>query len=178
MHSGPVRAALSHPEIVGSEICVSVDAAIKRRDFNATKTGRNVDDYTIVEVPPCRCCGTPLCYVPGKHPRCHKHVGKSPCAIEGCSKTTSRGSIHDGTWWLCSEHWRMACPPHSALRRTYLRFFRIAKKMGIGPSDRWPSTLENRYWRFWLGLVARARRKAAGDIDMAEINRMFGWDEK
>lgn len=71
----------------------------------------------------------------------------------------------------------MACPPHSPMRRAYNRFFRTAKKLGIGKNDPWPEQLENRYWRFWMGLVGRARRMAAGDIDMTEINKMFGWDE-
>jgi hypothetical protein len=72
--------------------------------------------------------------------------------------------------WLCGEHWRIACPPRSARRLVYLRFFRIAKR------DDWDDALTRRFWRYWFALVARARRGTAGDIDKAEIHRLFGWD--
>lgn len=47
--------------------------------------------------------------------------------------------------------------------------------MGLDQNDRWPEQLENRFWRFFAGLVRRGRRRCAGDIDLTEINRMFGW---
>ena len=31
--------------------------------------------------------------------------------------------------------------------------------------------------RFWDALVRRVRSRAAGDVDMAEVNRLFGWDK-
>lgn len=146
-----------------------------------------IDDVTaaLVKVSPrpiCRCCGyaLPRTAVEDVHKRCKRHLLSNPCAIAGCSHTRGakqRRDLHDGSFWLCRDHWRMACPPHSPMRRAYNRFFRTAKKLGIGKNDPWPEQLENRYWRFWMGLVGRARRMAAGDIDMTEINKMFGWDE-
>jgi hypothetical protein len=48
--------------------------------------------------------------------------------------------------------------------------------MGYDVADRWPEALEARYWRIWARIIAVARRRAAGDIDEAEIRRMFGWE--
>lgn len=90
----------------------------------------------------------------------------STCLIEGCKHTTAR----QGGPWICGEHWRIGCPPRSPERRAYNRFFRLAKRYG------WSTELRRRYWRFWDALVARARRRCAGDVDMTEVNKMFGWD--
>jgi hypothetical protein len=69
----------------------------------------------------------------------------------------------------------MCCPPRSPQRRTYHRFFREAKRMGLTGSDRWPRELERRFWVFWGGLIRRAVRiETEGRIDPAEIERMFG----
>jgi hypothetical protein len=168
---------MTHPDYLGSHRSSDLDKLLKWRDRLSEATGRKNEDYTITRVYPCQCCGEEAVALGVLFPRCPKHQQSNPCAIEGCTKTrAANGQLHDGTWWLCSDHWRMACPPHSALRRTYLRFFRTAKKLGLSQSERWPEALENRYWRFWSALVARARRKAAGDVDMAEIGKMFGWD--
>lgn len=111
--------------------------------------------------------------------RCFKHRRRNPCAIEGCtrSRDAGEGALNAGHYWVCGEHWKIVCPPNSKERRTYLRFFRIAKKMGREEGMRWPVSLENRYWRFWHGLIRRGRKKCAGDLDMTEINRLFGWDQ-
>lgn len=98
---------------------------------------------------------------------------RTSCAVSGCSATTSRYSN-----WICSRHWRLVCPPRSAHRRAYLRFFREAKRLGLSANERWPSQLNRRFWRFWDGLVRRAERlERDGRVDEAEINKMFGWEE-
>lgn len=105
--------------------------------------------------------------------RCQMHQSRNPCVIEGCSRSTAaRQGILETDGWMCAEHWRRYVPPRSPLRRAYSRFFRIAKREG------WSIGLRNRYWRFWAGLVARARRQSTeGRLDMAEINAMFGWTD-
>ena len=98
---------------------------------------------------------------------------KQKCAVSGCAASTTRYSH-----WICTRHWRMCCPPRSPYRRTYLRFFREAKKLGLTKDDRWPIALERRFWRFWDGLVRRAARiERDGRLDQTEIDKMFGWDE-
>ena len=96
-----------------------------------------------------------------------------PCSVHGCQATTSRFSV-----WICTRHWRLCCPPRSPQRRTYLRFFRETKRLGLAGKDRWPAALERRFWRFWDGLVRRAARiEREGGLVVAEIHKMFGWDE-
>lgn len=108
---------------------------------------------------------------PNGQVRCDKHHDRNPCAVEGCKRTTSADGHFALDGWLCGTHWKMACPPHSAPRRVYHRFFRIAKRRG------WDRALEARFWRVWGRLVAIARTRAAGGhIDEAEIKRLFGWD--
>lgn len=98
---------------------------------------------------------------------------KHSCSVPGCPAQTTRYSN-----WICTRHWRMCCPPRSPQRCVYLRFFRQAKKLGLSNHDRWPPTLERRFWRFWEGLIRRAQRiERDGRIDMTEINQMFGWGE-
>jgi len=130
----------------------------------------------------CRVCGKPAfnhhdrADTPGTW-RCRKHAKSNPCAIEGCSRSRKAdGILHDGRYWVCATHWRIVCPPRSAERREYLRFFRIAKRIGLDQNDRWPEPLERRFWRYFAGLVRRGRQRCSGDMDMTEINRMFGWD--
>lgn len=140
-------------------------------------------------VPQCRVCGGSAGYRgPGgdggydpNNPgvwRCYRHTKSNPCAVEGCkrSRASKDGWLHDGRYWLCRDHWRLACPPKSKWRRAYLRFWKIAKRMGCEGDNDWPDELERRFWRYFGGLVARARRMAAGDLDMTEINKLFGWD--
>lgn len=129
--------------------------------------------------PYCRVCGfegefDPLSTIASRSHsagwRCEKHRGRNPCAIEGCRRSI-KGSPrwHGLALWLCQNHWRLIAP-HSAERRVYHRLFRLADKAG-GFDDR----LSSRYWRVWARLVARARARAAGDLDEAEIKRLFGW---
>lgn len=108
--------------------------------------------------------------------RCDKHTNSNPCAAPGC-RHTRKSKYRSETAWLCRDHWRMFCPPHSRLRRAYLRFFRLAKIANDGDKKKeWPADLERRYWKFWFALVRRARRAMGPPMDVDEINRMFGWD--
>lgn len=135
-----------------------------------------------IRSPICSCCGDRpfrdlVCVRPDIDPvkrsyRCQKHRDRNPCAIEGCQRTRPA----EGRWaddqHLCAEHWRRFVPPRSAARRAYHRFFRTAKKTD------WTPELRRRFWRFWDGLVKRARRQSVeGRLDMTEINQMFGWGE-
>ncbi len=109
--------------------------------------------------------------------RCAKHRDRNPCAIEGCKRTMSAEGHFSNDVVLCSEHFRRFCPPHSKLRRIYRRFFRLAKRQATPANpEGWDRDLDRRFWRFWRSLIAKARRQAAGgDVDMTEINKMFGW---
>lgn len=125
----------------------------------------------------CRCCGRTVtlgaCFRDWKGDktyRCSKHIDRNPCAIEGCTRTTKALGQYASDQWFCSEHWRIACPPKSKLRQIYNRFFRKAKRFG------WSDQKRRAFFRFWNALVNRARKRCEGDIDMAEINKMFGWD--
>lgn len=108
--------------------------------------------------------------------RCYKHRDHTPCSIDGCTKGRkfADGVYGPGTW-NCGIHWRLVCPPRSPLRRTYNRFFRIARKLGVA-KERWPDELERRYWRFFAGMIARHHRGLVGYINVDEINKLFGWD--
>ena len=127
----------------------------------------------------CECCGATAITFVGRgddrsylNARCNAHVERNPCAIEGCRRTSEvKGAGYGNDQWLCAEHWRRYVPPHSKVRRAYHRFWRIAKRTG------WTDDLIRRFWRFWNGLIKRARREAGqGRIDPAEINQLFGWD--
>lgn len=89
------------------------------------------------------------------------------CTIEGCKCSTSKWG--DDTEWVCQKHWRIVCPPRSRERRLYHAWHRKGRKLG------WPKELRARYYRFWDALIARGRKRCAGDLDMTEINKMFGW---
>ena len=130
----------------------------------------------------CRCCGDAATFhnqtreeMALVHPskwRCNRHRDRNPCAVEGCSRTeAANGDLHNGDQWICSVHWKLACPPRSRERRLYHAWHRKGRKFG------WPEEMKASYWRFWGRLVAKARKMGAGDIDMQEINRMFGWDK-
>lgn len=122
----------------------------------------------------CYCCGCIAWIGEGAdqlNPRCHHHLDRNPCVIEGCTRTTARSGPLRNDQWICSIHWRAYVPPRSALRRAYHRFFRIAKREG------WTPELRRRFWRFWDGIVARVRRMSTeGTIDEKAIAEMFGWD--
>lgn len=134
-------------------------------------------EYRLVEYPACVVCGQ-VSYDESTN-RCYTHRGRTPCSIEGCTRNRKfDGWISDGGNWICGDHWKLVCPPRSALRRTYLRFFRIARRLGV-ENGRWPADLERRYWRFFNGLIARFHRRVNSEaaIDVDEINRMFGWSD-
>lgn len=132
----------------------------------------------------CTCCGAPAEMKFGawsfgeqvEAARCQKHLRSNPCAALGCKHTRiAKGRLNE-TSFLCRDHWREVCPPHSRIRKSWRRFFRLAKKMGLKPTDRWPEPLESRYWRFWFGLIKRARAQRSEPMDVDVINKMFGWD--
>lgn len=132
------------------------------------------DQWEIVPGPGCIVCGERWHHpmktdARGEH-RCKKHHDRNPCAIDGCKRTTAADGYTASDQYLCADHWRMFCPPGSPLRRTYRRFFRTAKKYG------WDATLRRRFWRFWNGLIRRARADRQPPLDEAEINRIMGWD--
>lgn len=141
-----------------------------------------------VRFPACQCCGDygwqamrGMELVAGTHKepdavyRCEKHVGRNPCAIDGCARTHAAGKAAPYHYadddYLCGRHFKIVCPPHSPIRRTYNRFFKLAKR------DGWNMKLRIRYWRFWRGLVRHARADRGPPMDIDEINRMFGWDQ-
>lgn len=126
--------------------------------------------------PACRCCGEAAMFFIRAHPetfRCRKHEKRNPCIVDGCSRTvTAEGVPLSNDQFICSEHWRRYVPPGSRARRTYNAHVRRMKKKGY--------TLQrHRAWiRFWDTLVLMVRRRSTeGRIDMAEIDRMFGWTE-
>lgn len=133
------------------------------------------DQFEVVPGPGCACCGERWLTMHGHSDnwRCGKHRDRNPCAIEGCKRTTAAPEGQLATdQWLCSEHWRLYCPPRSMRRRLYHRYFRKAKWFG------WTPELERSFWRFWDRLVADARKRATdGYIDETEINRIFGWGD-
>jgi hypothetical protein len=136
----------------------------------------------------CQCCGGCLeswgddtCHRDRHIRRCWRHIGRNPCAIEGCERTTRAPTDGAGFWYgndtqLCGQHWRELVPPGSPERRVVNRLFRTARRLGLDAKGAWPEPLESRYWRVWARVVAIARGRAAGDIDEAEIRRMFGWE--
>jgi hypothetical protein len=130
-------------------------------------------NWKLEPVPGCQCCGQPatVWYV-GEQRRCHKHWGRNPCLIEGCTRTTAvKDGRHHCEDWICGLHWRSLVPPRSKLRRTYHAHFRRAKRIG------WTPETEEKFWRFWTLLVRQARRRADhGFVDEAEINRLMGWN--
>lgn len=145
----------------------------------------DVHGIIIVDAPVCACCGQPFyhrmdnlaCVAANDDPRsaqyrCEKHQDRNPCAIEGCQRTTAAKGHYATNGWLCHDHWRRYVPPLSPARRAYHRLFRLAKKAG------WTPELKRRFWRFWDGLVARARRQSTeGRMDLDEINKLFGWED-
>lgn len=141
-----------------------------------------------INFPACQCCGDygfqamrGMELVAGVHKepsavyRCARHVGRNPCAIDGCARTGSAGDAPPYRYGdghvICGKHWRMAAPPRSRQRRAYHAYFRRAKKYG------WSAELRGRFHRFWDTLIIRARASRGPPMDIDEINRMFGWDK-
>jgi len=142
------------------------------------------DGVVIVPAPFCSCCGLQcrgdhhLTIVrthldPRKRSyRCAKHADRNPCAIEGCERTRAADGYFADDQTLCPMHWRMFVPPRGPLRRCYHRIWRQQKKNGG-----WSPQLIRRFEVLWDAIIRRARSRAAGDVDMTEINKMFGWGE-
>ena len=129
--------------------------------------------FVIIEMHVCACCGGPWRIKWDREEyRCEKHSNRNPCAIEGCTRTTSAEDIAKRSdQWICGTHWRAYVPPRSVRRRAYHAFFRKARRHG------WDDDLRRRFWRFWDQLVATARKRAAeGYINETEIKQLFGWD--
>lgn len=138
------------------------------------------DQFEVVPGPGCSCCGERWGEMQSDGAtvhRCTKHLLRNPCAVEGCKRTTAtkQGNYHNDAH-LCGEHFRIAAPPGSPERRVYNRLWRLHRKRD-GKDGRWSPDLDRRYWRVWFRLVALARARTAGDIDMDEINKLFGWEE-
>ena len=120
--------------------------------------------------PSCGCCGTRHgCRPVGANQwRCEKHVGRIPCAIEGCGRTykLAPGDSYSARI-ICGKHWRLA-PKH--MRDAVARVRRISTKAD------WPPPMIRRFCRLWERTFRAAQEAARGDINMAEINRVMGWD--
>lgn len=165
---------LSHPDAPMAASYGPLASCERWRDQESKY--RPVESFLIERVPSCGCCGATRAaanvYTWGNgQSRCGKHAMRNPCAIEGCTRTTSApdGRTADDAW-LCPEHWRRFVPPRSRRRRAYHAFFRKAKRHG------WDDRLRAQFRRFWDQLVRTARAKATtGTINVSEINRMFGW---
>lgn len=131
-----------------------------------------VDKLEIVPWPICGVCGVPLYDLSAR--RCHKHLKRNACAIDGCSRSRTTESAPSDDDYLCGEHWKMFVPPRSPMRRVYNRLWRLSKKKGG-----WTPDLDRRFWTVWRSIIRRARQAHSGQfegfVDEAEINRMFGW---
>lgn len=136
------------------------------------------DEFEIVPGLACGCCGRWASYggYPGSsefrqvspdHWRCDKHVGRLPCAIEGCGRTFSMTA--DDTYdfvVVCGKHWREA---PLRMRRHVAAIRKKARRYGW--TDRL-LRLHNLAWHRALRSIQHGR-----SLDMTEINRMFGWDD-
>lgn len=131
---------------------------------------------TIAPTNVCACCGkhphqANLALVepgPPKQWRCEQHIGRNPCAIEGCGRTRE-GNRPALTSWLCGAHWRRVS---ARSKLVYKRIWRLQKKSGG-----WTDILNHRYWRIWGAIILEAQRNARGDVDMKAVSELFGWDE-
>ncbi len=94
-------------------------------------------------------------------------AARSLCAIDGCTGSTGVPNVT----WICSKHWRTACPPGSPERRAYNRVWRDKRKRGG-----WDADTKHRFWIIWGGIVRRGNARVRGDINKIEIDRLFGWD--
>jgi hypothetical protein len=147
----------------------------------------DAEQFEVKRAPACSCCGAintigirmdvvrVAARAAGPIYRCAKHRESNPCAVDGCDRTRGAARYHDDRLFLCVEHWKLACPPRSPARAVYNRLFRLQRAL-TGKNGAWPQELDNRYWRVWGAIVRRARSETAGDVDMTEINKLFGWD--
>lgn len=120
----------------------------------------------IERAPCCGCCGAnpwgrdrpqrPVIEAAPDVWRCEKHIGRNPCAIEGCGKTRAC-NYYASDNYLCGAHWKRV--PY-ALKAIYRRHWRIAKanrRRLIGDEQGFTDPLTERYWRNWYRLVRETR---------------------
>jgi hypothetical protein len=132
---------------------------------------------SIEPAPVCACCGkhalkTTLKEVssgPPRQWRCDRHVGRNPCLIEGCGRTSAGKRPQLGTY-ICGTHWKLV--PRK-MKLVYSRIWRLQKKSGG-----WTDQLVVRYWRTWERIARAAVRAGRGevDLDIREIEKLFGVD--
>lgn len=187
---------ISHPDAPGAASEGTLAQCEEWRARDPMRTGG--DGYVIERVRACGCCGrhtlngsmsdSITTYSNGAT-RCSDHHGRNPCAIEGCRRTRAAAvytsgqlqghPYHADDQTFCAEHWKRYVPPRSRMRRAYNRYFAQAKRHGWGwkGKDGRSARLDWRFSRFWDSLVKVARRRAQeGHLDMAEINRLMGWE--
>ena len=165
---------LSHPD---APMAASYGRLAQVEDWRTRDPiGRPAETYAIAQHPFCYCCGEFVAFNAWNGEpfdalwRCPKHLDRNPCAIEGCRCTTDRrGHEARSDQYLCAKHWRPLTTKRE--RAQYSLLWRRGKKLD------WPYHCRRRLERFWDQLVARARRRAEGDIDMREINKLFGWND-
>lgn len=129
---------------------------------------RDAGLYSIGKVRTCDCCGTDDdVREPEKYAyRCDRHLDRNPCLIDGCGRTfDNKGDYR--VQFVCGKHFRMA---PLALRQSLKRIERLAKKRG------WVDTLSRRHHQLWDRVVRSIKAALEGDIDIAEIHRVMGWD--
>jgi hypothetical protein len=138
------------------------------------------EQFEIVAAPCCSCCGHPP-WKPassGGAYRCEKHRDSNPCAVEGCTRTRAAKGWLANDVFLCSTHWRIACPPLSPMRRALNRIYRLHKR--ATETDK--PALNARWWRLWRGIVSRARGRSFNQLEHSEdlgkdVMRFMGWEE-
>lgn len=132
-----------------------------------------------VRRPACECCGAnpyrfdmkprrALHEVADGTWRCEKHVGRNPCAIEGCGKT--RANRHPSSDdHLCGTHWKMTPYRFKAI---YRRIWREAKRnvrKHIGDRQGFTEQLNARYWRNWHRVIRETRLAVHSPATAADI---------
>lgn len=166
----PLECSYTHGADFGS------DARVRQTGWAAVR-----DQFEFVPRPCCNCCRQTnyLTEWAGDAYRCGKHHDSNPCAIEGCTRTRRAKGFISNDVFLCSVHWRIACPPRSPMRRALNRLWRLHKKTG---KTKWDPALDARYWRLWRGIIARARGRSFDQLEHSEdlgkdVMRFMGWEE-
>lgn len=123
----------------------------------------------------CACCGKHSYQAeikevdagPPRQYRCDRHLGRNPCLVPGCGRTTE-GKRPRLNSYICGPHWKLV--PRRQ-KTVYNRIWRLQRKSGG-----WTDTLLARYWRIWPAIARTAIARSRGDVDLdiAEIEKMFG----